>query len=74
MVYTVVTTDWQSSSDLLYCVGSRISAAMEKKAGVPEKAKMSEEIAVTASVKEGSPTSWKSLSKGPVCGAAAGRA
>ena len=40
-------------NDRVYSLGSRISETIEKNAGVPEKAKMMEDIAVTASVKLG---------------------
>lgn len=35
MMYVAVTVDWQSTKALVYCLGSRISAAMGKKSGVP---------------------------------------
>lgn len=53
--------------------GFFISAAMGKKAGEPEKAKMIVATPCIACAKLGLPTSLKSGTNGPVCGAAEGR-
>lgn len=70
----MVTVDWQMIRDLVYLRGSRISDTMEKKAGVPAKAKTSEEQAEIDADQPLLATILKSEMKGcPSFGAAAGR-
>lgn len=65
--------DWQMMSARVNIRGSFISEAIGKKPGVPAKEKTRAETADIASTKVGLPTSLKSDSQGPVCGAATGR-
>lgn len=55
----------------MYCSGTRISEAIEKKAGVPAHAKTMDEQAEIADSKDGLATPFQSEWKGPG-GAAAG--
>lgn len=71
--YMIVTLAWQMKSDRVNIFGSRISDAMEKKPGVPEKAKTNEDTAAMASGQLGLFTTFQSDVQGPVCGAAEGR-